>query len=139
MTRSNRPATADDSGHGGLQILVGAGPLRLVADEPVEAGVLDLGPSPHDVVAAGLAACTAMTLRVYAKRKGWPVGAMHVEVTHERAFGETPPDRFTRTITLGGALDGEQRQRLMQIADMCPVHRMLTAGVRIETQEAVAA
>jgi putative redox protein len=79
-----------------------------------------------------------MTLRVYAKRKGWPVGAIHVEVTHDRTAGETPPDRFTRAITLGGDLDAEQRQRLMQIADMCPVHRMLTAGVRIETQEAVA-
>lgn len=134
MATTLRPATADDSGHGGLQILIGAGPSRFVADEPVAIGGLDLGPTPHDLVAAGLAACTSQTLRLYAKRKAWPLGAVHVEVTHDRKAGEEPADTFTRRIRLSGDLDDEQRARLMQIADMCPVHRMLTAGMRIVTE-----
>jgi putative redox protein len=129
-----RPATADDSGHGGLQILIGAGPARFVADEPVGVGGLDLGPTPHDLVAAGLAACTSLTLRLYAKRKEWPLGAVHVDVTHTRRAGDQPADTFTRRILLGGDLDDEQRVRLMQIAEMCPIHRLLTAGARIVTE-----
>jgi putative redox protein len=105
-----------------------------VADEPVTNGGLDLGPTPHDLVAAGLAACTSMTLRLYAKRKAWPLGAIHVEVTHARKAGEQPADTFTRHIRLGGALNDEQRQRLMEVAEMCPIHRLLTAGARIVTE-----
>ena len=138
MDTPPRPATADDSGHGGLQILIGAGPARLVADEPVANGGLDLGPSPHDLVAAGLAACTTMTMRLYAKRKEWPLGAVHVEVTHARKAGDQPADTFTRRIRLGGDLDDEQRARLIQIAEMCPIHRLLTAGARIVTEQAAA-
>jgi putative redox protein len=129
-----RPATADDSAHGGLRILIGAGPARFFADEPVDAGGLDLGPTPHDLVAAGLAACTTLTLRLYAKRKDWPLGPVHVEVTHARKAGDTPADTFTRRVSLGGDLTVEQRARLMEIAEMCPIHRLLTAGARIETQ-----
>jgi putative redox protein len=136
MDAPPRPATADDSGHGGLQILIGAGSARFVADEPVANGGLDLGPAPHDLVAAGLAACTTMTMRLYAKRKAWPLGAVHVEVTHARKAGDQPADTFTRRIRLGGDLDDEQRARLMQIAEMCPIHRLLTAGARIVTEQA---
>ena len=141
MDITPRPSTADDSGHGGLQILVGAGPARFVADEPVALGGLDLGPSPHDLVAAGLAACTSLTLRLYAKRKEWPLGVVHVEVTHSRKAGDQPADTFARRIRLGGELSAEQRLRLMEIAEMCPIHRLLTAGARIVTEgvgEAVA-
>jgi putative redox protein len=134
MDIAPRPSIADDSGHGGVQTLVGAGPARFVADEPAAAGGLDLGPAPHDLVAAGLAACTTMTLRLYAKRKAWPLGAIHVEVTHARKAGEQPADTFTRHIRLGGALNDEQRQRLMEVAEMCPIHRLLTAGARIVTE-----
>jgi putative redox protein len=129
-----RAATADDSGHGGLQILIGAGPARFVADEPAALGGLDLGPTPHDLVAAGLAACTAQTLRLYAKRKDWSLGAVRVEVTHERKTGETPVDTFTRRIGLGGELTDAQIARLMEIAGMCPIHRLLTAGANVVTQ-----
>jgi putative redox protein len=133
---SHTPATADDTGHGGLQILIGAGQARFVGDEPVEVGGLGLGPTPHDLVAAGLAACTSQTLRLYARRKAWPLGPVHVEVRHERRTGETPADVFTRTIALGGDLDAEQRQRLMEIAERCPIHRLLTAGARVVTRPA---
>jgi putative redox protein len=128
------PATADDSGHGGLQILIGAGPARFVGDEPVALGGLGLGPTPHDIVSAGLAACTTQTLRLYAKRKAWPLGAVHVEVSHSRKAGDQPADTFTRRIQLGGNLDDEQRARLLEIANMCPIHRLLTAGARVESE-----
>jgi putative redox protein len=136
MDITSRPSTADDSGHGGLQILVSAGPARFVADEPVANGGLDLGPSPHALVAAGLAACTTMTLRLYARRKEWPLGAVHVEVTHSRTAGDQPADTFIRRIRLGGDLNDEQRARLMQIAEMCPIHRLLTSGAKIVTEGA---
>jgi putative redox protein len=130
---TSRTITADDPGLGGLQCLIQAGPASFVADEPVDIGGFDMGPNPHDLVAAGLAACTAHTLRLYAKRKSWPLGALHVEVTHSREASATPPDRFTRTIRLGGDLDEEQRARLLDIAEKCPVHKLLTGGAAIST------
>jgi putative redox protein len=133
MSDAPRPAIAEDAGHGGLQILVSAGPARFVADEPVAIGGLDLGPSPHDLVCAGLAACTSQTLRLYAKRKGWPLGRVEVKVSHRRDISQKPVDIFDREITLGGTLDDEQRQRLLEIAEMCPVHKLLTAGATIST------
>ncbi|WP_419254219.1 OsmC family protein [Caulobacter sp. ErkDOM-YI] len=134
MTDALRPsAIADDSGHGGLQMFVTAGPTSLVADVKVEACGLDLGPDPHDLVAAGLAACTTMTLRLYAERKNWPLGAVHVEVRSSREADMTPPERFDREITLDGDLDAEQRERLLAIAEMCPIHKLLSQGARIVT------
>lgn len=130
---STRVSTANDSGHGGLQMLVGAGPARFVADEPVDNGGLGLGPTPHDLVAAGLAACTTMTLRLYVKHKGWALGAVHVAVSHRRDPQATPADHFTRRITLTGDLDQEKRDRLIEIANKCPIHKLLTAGVSVET------
>jgi putative redox protein len=133
MTDAPRPAIAEDTGHGGLQILISAGPARFLADEPVSLGGLDLGPTPHDLVSAGLAACTSQTLRLYAKRKGWALGAVEVRVSHRRDITMTPVDIFDRTITLGGPLDEEQRQRLLEIAEKCPVHRMLSGGASVAT------
>ena len=134
MTDAPRPsASADDSGHGGVQILITAGPSRLAADLAAEAGGLGLGPDPHDLVAAGLAACTSMTLRLYAQRKAWALGALHVDVTWRREAGATPADVFDRVITLAGDLDADQRARLLEIANACPVHKLLSGGARVET------
>ena len=134
MTEAPRPsASANDSGHGGVQILVTAGPSRFAADLAVAAGGLGLGPDPHDLVAAGLAACTSMTLRLYAQRKAWALGAVHVDVTWRREAGATPADVFDRVITLSGDLDADQRARLLEIANACPVHKLLTGGARVET------
>ena len=133
MTDAPRPAVAEDTGHGGLQILISAGPARFLADEPVALGGLDLGPTPHDLVCAGLAACTTQTLRLYAKRKSWPLGPVEVRVSHRRDITMKPVDIFDRTITLGGPLDDEQRQRLLEIAELCPVHKLLTGGATIST------
>jgi putative redox protein len=133
MTDAPRPAVAEDTGHGGLQILISAGPARFLADEPLALGGLDLGPTPHDLVCAGLAACTTQTLRLYAKRKAWPLGPVEVRVSHRRDISMKPVDIFDRTITLGGPLDDEQRQRLLEIAELCPVHKLLTGGATIST------
>jgi len=128
-----RPSTAQDHGTGGLQLVVSAGPARFVADQPAPAG-LDLGPTPHEIVAAGLAACTAQTIRLYAQRKGWPLGPMEVSVVSSHDATQTPAEHFERTITLGGDLDETQRTRLLEIAEMCPIHRLLTRGASIATK-----
>jgi putative redox protein len=135
MSDDSRPAVAEDTGHGGLQILISAGPARFIADEPVALGGLDLGPTPHDLVKAGLAACTTQTLRLYAKRKGWPLGAVEVKVSHRRDITMKPVDIFERTIALDGPLDAEQRQRLLEIAEMCPIHKLLTGGASVFTSQ----
>lgn len=134
MTAPTRPsAIADDSGHGGVQILITAGPARFTGDLTPADGGLDVGPNPHDLVAAGLAACTTQTLRLYARRKGLALGPVHVEVTWRRDPAALPVDILERVITLGGDLDDAQRTRLMEIAEACPVHKMLTAGSRVVT------
>lgn len=133
MTHPATPAIAEDSGLGGLQLLVTAGPARFVADEPTALGGLDLGPTPHDLVSAGLAACTAQTLRLYAQRKAWPLGPVTVQVTWRRDEALSPPEVFDRVIVLRGALDDAQRQRLLEIAELCPVHKLLTRGASVTT------
>ena len=133
MASAYHPVIADDRGHGGLQILITAGPATFVADEPLELGGLDLGPSPHELISAGLAACTTQTLRLYAKRKGWPLGPVRVSVAHSRNVGASPPDIFTMVIDLHGPLDDEQRAHLLGIAERCPVRLMLTGGSSVST------
>jgi putative redox protein len=126
-------ATADDSGHGGLQTFVTAGPSTIVADVSVAQGGLDLGPDPHELVCAGLAACTSMTVRLYANRKGWTISAMHVEVFHHFDADQAVHDRFERVISIEGDLNDEQLERLFEIAEKCPIHKLLTAGARVVT------
>lgn len=126
----------EETGEGALQVEVRAGGARFLADEPVEAGGLGSGPTPYDLLCAALGACTAMTLRLYARRKGWPVERLRVAVGHARDPAHAPADLFTREIAMSGPLDAEQRARLLGIADRCPVHRTLSAGARIVTADA---
>ena len=112
-----------------------------LADEPRAYGGTDQGMSPYGFVSAGLGACTSMTIRMYARRKGWPLNHVSVDVTHDKVHaqdagdqGGSKVDRFVRRITLQGPLDPDQRARLLEIADKCPVHRTLEASATIETE-----
>jgi putative redox protein len=123
----------EETGAGKFQVEVSARGWRFLADEPMDVGGLGSGPSPYELVAAGLGACTAMTLRLYAERKGWPLARTRVAVRHDKLSGQTPTDVFDRRIALEGPLDAEQTARLMDIAEKCPVHRTLEAGARVLT------
>jgi putative redox protein len=103
---------------------------RLRADEEAGHGGDDSGAEPHELLLAALGSCTAMTLKVYAERKGWPLRDARVTLNGETVDGGLV---VTRQIALDGDLDEEQRKRLMEIADKCPVHRSLSAPVTIQT------
>jgi len=121
----------EDTGEGDFQMEVSAGGAHFLADEPVEVGGLGAGPTPYDLVSAGLGACTAMTLKLYARAKSLPLERVRVTVGYTKA-NEPPTDRFIRKIQLTGDLDDAQKNRLLEIADKCPVHRTLH-GAGIET------
>ena len=123
----------EETGAGKFQVEARVRGTRIIADEPIDVGGLGSGPSPYELVAAGLGACTSMTVRLYAERKGWPLKRTRVVVGHEKVDGQTPPDVFHRQIGFEGSLDAEQRAKLLDIAGKCPVHRTLEAGSRVET------
>jgi putative redox protein len=103
----------------------------LVSDEPKDEGGDDSGPSPQELLAASLASCTAITMEMYAKRKGWEVGDVAVHVDYEPAQRGSPT-RFAMIVRLSKELPEDQRRRLMQIAAKCPVHRTLEGEVMFE-------
>jgi putative redox protein len=104
---------------------------RLTADEPTDQGGEDAGPSPQELLAASLASCTAVTMEMYAERKGWDVGEVVVDVDYEPAQRGSPT-RFVMDVQLPKELPEDQRERLMQIAAKCPVHRALEGEVMFE-------
>ena len=124
-----------ENGQGRYQQEVRVGQHRLIADEPVSVGGADAGPAPFDYVMAGLGACTSMTLRMYAERKGLPLTGLSVALSHAKidVDGQSR-DQISREITLAGNLTGEQRQRLLEIAGKCPVHRALSQSLVIESR-----
>ncbi len=126
-------AKSEETGQGGYQLAIEAGGHALIADEPVALGGLDSGPAPYDLLCAALAACTSMTLRMYAQHKALPLAAVRVEVRHSRDPEQNPPDLLTRTLVVEGDLSQEQRERLLEIAQRCPVHKTLAGGLRIAT------
>ena len=130
----------------GLRQEVTAGRHTFVADEPQAAGGTDTGPDPYALLLAALGACTAMTLRLYAGRKKWPLGEIRVELSHSRVYVEdcagcdrpgTQVERITRTILLSGPLDAAQVARLAEIARRCPVHKTLTTGVQVSDEVSI--
>src|SRR5712692_9603422 len=139
-----RNVVVRETRQGRFQQEVTVGPHRFLSDEPIEVGGLDSGPGPYDLVLAGLGACTAMTLRLYAERKALPLDAVTVRLTQAKIHAadcescetkEGMIDRIERAITLHGSLGAEERRRLMEIADKCPVHRTLTSEIDIRTTE----
>ena len=134
MADHTSTASVRDGGPGSLQVEIEAGGQTFPGDEPVGGGGAGRGPDPYALLSAGLAACTTMTVRLYADHKAWPLAHITVHVEHSKDPGAAVPDVFHRTVTLTGALDDEQRSRLLQIAERCPVHRTLTTGARIETR-----
>ena len=121
-----------ENGQGRYQQAVLAGKHELIADEPVSMGGGDAGPAPFDYLMAGLGACTSMTLRMYAERKGLPLQQVLVELAHHKVeIDGQSRDCIERRITLLGELSQEQRQRLMEIAHKCPVHRALSQSFQL--------
>ena len=133
---SERSVTVVESGNGPYGQFIPSGRHVLGADEPVELGGQDTGPDPFELVLAGLGACTAMTLRMYANRKGMPLERVTVKLRHlQRATaGKGLSDRFERLITLEGDLSSDDRQRLLEIADRCPVSQTLKRASDIDTR-----
>jgi uncharacterized OsmC-like protein/pimeloyl-ACP methyl ester carboxylesterase len=121
-----------------------AGDFQLMADEPVTIGGQNKGPSPYDLLGSSLAACTAMTLKMYADRKKWPLESVRVHVDYDASYVEDilhcdteqrRVGKFTRQIEIIGDLDKKQEERLIQIADKCPVHKTLESGIQIITEK----
>jgi putative redox protein len=128
---------------GGLEQEIQARGHRWLADEPLEAGGGDGGPNPYELLLSALGACTAMTVRLYASRKGWPLEGVEVVLRHERIYAQdcencdSPNarlERITKRLALHGPLEEAQRQRLAEIAERCPVQRTLTSTVRIDQE-----
>lgn len=123
-----------ENGQGRYQQEVRAGRHQLLADEPLSVGGGDAGPAPFDYLMAGLGACTSMTLRMYAERKELALTGISVALSHEKILVDGKPrDRITRNITLSGKLTAAERQRLLEIAEKCPVHRALTQSLLIDS------
>lgn len=130
------------TGRNGYRTEILANGHALRADEPVSVGGTDTGPTPYDLLLAALGSCTSMTLRMYADRKQWPLESIGVELHHNKIHAadcedcetkEGKIDLIERKISLDGPLDEEQKQRLLEIADRCPVHRTLHSEIKVKS------
>ncbi|MEH6490040.1 bifunctional alpha/beta hydrolase/OsmC family protein [Hyphomonas oceanitis] len=142
-TGGTRDVFVRETGRGKYENAIVIGDFVGIADEPVDVGGGGKGADPYEYLAAGLGACTSMTLRMYADRKGWPLDRVSVSITRTRDYPDDCEhceegrkiDVFHRAITIEGDLDADQRARMMDIADKCPVHQTLEAGARVQTVE----
>jgi len=121
-----------ETGLGRYQVEARAGSSAFLVDEPASVGGLGSGPNPYDLLGAALGSCTAMTIRLYAERKAWPLTRVQVTVAHHRTTLQAR-DVFERAIALEGALDETQKAKLLEIAERCPVHLTLDRGADVKT------
>ena len=128
-------AEAEETGLGKFQLALRSGGSRWLADEPATVGGLGSGPTPYNLLSSALAACTTMTLRHYADSKGWPVTRIRTAVSHQKDKVASPPDVFSRRVSIDGTLTQAQRAQLLDMAQRCPVHRTLEGGSRFEPVE----
>ncbi|WP_158266517.1 OsmC family protein [Allosphingosinicella deserti] len=131
MIESEDSVLVQETGAGRFQVRVDTGEHQLTVDEPAAFGGGSSGPNPFDLIEAALGACTLMTMRLYAERKGWSPDRMSVRVTHHKG-SPAGRDRFERVLELGD-MPEEQRDRLVQIAQRCPVHLLLERGADVST------
>ena len=131
-----------NAGPSGYVQNISVGPHVLLADEPIESGSNDAGPNPYELLLAALGACTSMTVRIYAERKHWPLHGVQVRLSYARIHFEdcaecdtkkSMTDRIEMAISLTGDLSEDQRRRLIEIANNCPVHRTLASGIQIHS------
>ncbi|MEO9469459.1 OsmC family protein [Parasphingorhabdus sp.] len=141
---NNTPFVSVETADGKFQQTIKVGNHEFLGDEPISFGGMDSGPSPYDFLLASLGSCTSMTIKMYADRKGIPLEAVHIELEHSRDHVEDCStcsnddnriDVIDRAITLTGDLSDEQRGKLMEIADKCPVHRTLENRIDIHSTE----
>lgn len=140
MAHESREVVVAENGAGRYQQQVTVAAHTLIADEPVSMGGNDAGPAPFDYLLTALGACTSMTLRMYAELKQLPLERVSVTLTHEKVEveGEGKIDRISRRIGLEGNLTPEQRNRMLEIANRCPVHRTLSGNLEIDSSLAAA-
>ncbi len=122
----------EETGQGAFQVQVTTGARVFLVDEPLAAGGLGSGPNPYDLLSAAIGSCSLMTMRMYARRKQWPLERIRVKITHKRQDLRSK-DEFVKEIELHGPLTEEQRSRILEIAARCPVHMTLERGSKIET------
>jgi putative redox protein len=140
MAHESREVVVAENGAGRYQQQVTVAAHTLIADEPVSMGGNDAGPAPFDYLLTALGACTSMTLRMYAELKQLPLERVSVTLTHEKVEveGKGKIDRISRRIGLEGNLTPEQRNRMLEIANRCPVHRTLSGNLEIDSSLAAA-
>ena len=141
---ATQPGTVIVHGSGaGFAQAIAAGRHQLSCDEPADVGGTDTGPTPYDLLLAALGSCTSMTVAMYARRKQWPLEAVRVRLRHSRIHAadcedcetkEGRLDQIEREVELTGALSDDQRARLLDIANKCPVHRTLMSEIHIESR-----
>jgi putative redox protein len=133
MEDAQEAVLVEETGVGSFQVRVRTRETAFFADEPAQVGGLGSGPDPFELVSAALAACTIMTMRLYARRKGWRMARLSSSVRHWKASPGSR-DRFERVIRMDPRLEPDKQARLLHIADRCPVHRMLECGANITTR-----
>ena len=132
MSTGDGPVTVETN-HIPYETSVIARTHALRADEPGDLGGQDTGPTPYELLLGAVGACKAITAKMYADRKGWPLTKVRVELSHDRPHGRGGPERITAVLAFEGVLDDEQRARLLEIAEKCPVQKTITGELTIES------